>query len=213
MNSLIRSLFCGCVLLLLVVLPAAASPMLASESFTPNPPLIPGGPQQVVATFAIPSGTTFPRNHELQMQTGLGDARWNIQVVLDGNNAAQQTASGSTAFINGEILSYSVNRDVRFTVTVSGTVPASATGPVTVLQLVELDNAGSPVPGSQIVISQPVAGAAVSSSVSEVPTLTPLLVTTSPPVTKSPGFSGAIGILGGILGGILAGLVWMRRGQ
>ncbi|MDD1691291.1 MAG: hypothetical protein LUQ66_11615 [Methanoregula sp.] len=209
MRPMIRSLLCGCILLLLIVLPAAASPILSSESFTPNPPLTPGGPQQVVATFAIPSGTTFPRNHELQMQTGLVDARWNIQVILDGNNAAQQTASGSTAFINGEILSYSVNRDVRFTVTVSGTVPASATGPVTVLQLVELDNAGSPVPGSQIVISQPVAGAAVSSSVSEVPTLTPPLVTTSLPVTKSPGFSVAIGILGCAL----AGLVWMRRRQ
>lgn len=206
---MIRSLLCGCILLLLIVLPAAASPILSSESFTPNPPLVPGGPQQVVATFAIPSGTTFPRNHELQMQTGLVDARWNIQVILDGNNAAQQTASGSTAFINGEILSYSVNRDVRFTVTVSGTVPASATGPVTVLQLVELDNAGSPVPGSQIVISQPVAGAAVSSSVSEAPTLTPPAVTTSPPVTKSPGFSVVIGILGCTL----AGLVWMRRRQ
>jgi hypothetical protein len=143
------------------------------------------------------------------MQTGLVDALWTIQVILDGNNAALQTASGSAAFINGEILSYSVNRDVRFTVTVSGTVPSSATGSVTVLQLVELDNAGSVVPGSQIVITQPVTGATIPSSVSEAPTHIPPLVTTSPPVTKSPGFS----LVPGILGCSMAGLVWMRRRQ
>ncbi|MDD1687529.1 hypothetical protein [Methanoregula sp.] len=209
MNPMNRFLLCGCLLLLLVVLPASASPMLVSQSFTPNPPLVPGGQEQVVATFAIPSGTSFPKTHNLQMQTSLENARWNIQVILDGNNAAQQTASGSAAFINGEILSYSINRDVSFTVTIAGTVPASATGTVTVLDLVEIDNTGNVVPGSEILISQPVAGATVAPVQTTVPTLTLPPVTTAPPVTKSPGFSVVIALLGCCT----AGLAWMRRRQ
>jgi hypothetical protein len=209
MNPKLRFLFCGCVLLLLIVLPAAASPILASDSFNPDPPLVPGGQQQVTAMFAIPSGTTFPKNHNLQMQTGLADARWNIQVIVDNLNAAQQSRSGSTAFVNGELLAYSVNRDVRFTVTVMGKVPSSATGSVILLQLVEIDNNGGTVPGSQIVISQPVAGATVAPVDTSVPTRTPPLVTASPPVSKSPGFAAMIGILGICI----AGLARMRRWQ
>ncbi|MFA6332702.1 MAG: hypothetical protein WCX22_07120 [Methanoregula sp.] len=210
MNPMNRLLLCGCILLLLVVLPASASLTLVSQSFTPNPPLVPGGQQQVVSTFAIPSGTSFPKTHNLQMQTGLENARWNIQVILDGNNAAQQTVSGSTAFINGEILSYSINHDVSFTVTITGTVPASATGTVTVLDLVEIDNTGGIVPGSEIVISQPVAGTTVAPVQTTAPTLTPPPVTTtSPPVTKSPGFSLTITLIGCCV----AGLAWMRHRQ
>ena len=209
MNPMTRFLICGGVLLLLIALPAAASPILASESFTPNPPLVPGGQQQVVSTFAIPSGTTFPRDHELQLQTQLENAKWDIQVIVDGHNAARQTASGSAAFINGMVLSYSVNHDVRFTVTINGNVPASSTGSVTVLDLVEIDNSNNIVPGSEIVISQPVAGTAVAPADTSVPARTPQMVTTSPAVTKSPGFSAAIGILSCCL----AGLAGMRRRQ
>ncbi|MDD4137303.1 MAG: hypothetical protein PHT99_05345 [Methanoregula sp.] len=209
MNPVIRSLLCGCMLLLLIVIPAAASPMLASDSFTPNPPIVPDGQQQVVATFAIPSGTSFPTTHNLQMQTDLVTAQWNIQVILDGNNAARQTVSGSTAFINGEILSYSINSDVRFTVTINGKVPASATGTVTLLRLVEIDNTGGIVPGSEIDIVQPVTGTTPAPAVTTVPTRTSPLVTTSSPVTKSPGFT----IVIGILGCSMAGLIRMRRRQ
>lgn len=207
MNPLFRPFLCGCLLLLIVVVPAAASPMFASESFTPNPPLSPGGPQEVVATFAIPSGTTFPRDHEIQMTTQLENAKWNIQVVVDGHNSAQQTASGTAAFINGMVLSYSVNHDVRFTVTVTGTVPSAATGSVTVIDLIEIDNTGNTIPGSEILVSQPVAGSSMAPAVTTVPTLTPPLTTASPAVTRSPAFSAGIGILAS---GI-AGIVWMRR--
>jgi hypothetical protein len=182
---------------------------MASESFTPNPPLVPGGQQQLVAAFAIPSGTTFPKNHELQMQTDLTNAQWNIQVVLDGNNAAQQSASGSAAFINGEILSYSVNHDVLFTVTITGKVPASQSGTVTVLQLVEIDNTGSIVPGSEIAIVQPVAGAtATVTAGTALPTLTPPLVTTSIPA-QSPGFSSGVCFAGASLA--LCLFLWRRK--
>ena len=207
MNPAMRSLLCVCLLFLLTVLPAAASPTLVSQSLNPNPPLVPGGQQQVMAGFAIPSGTTFPRNHNLQMQTDLVDARWNIQVILDGNNAAQQSDSGSAAFINGALLSYSVNHDVQFTVTIDGTVPSSVSGTVTLMQMVEIDNTGNIVPGSEIVISQPVSGTTVSPAGTSVPTRTPPLVTPSPPVTKSAGFATAIAIAGSCL----AGLAWMRR--
>lgn len=198
----------GCALLLFLALPAAASPVLTSDSFNPGSPLV-AGQQHVVASYVIPSGTTFPRNHELQMQTDLVDAQWTIQVIVDGNNAARQTASGSAAFVNGGILSYPANHDVGFTVTIDGIVPASATGTVTVLQLVEIDNTGNSVPGSQSVITQPVSGASITSVQTAVPSLTPPLVTTTPPVMKSPGSAAGIGITGCCL----AGLVWMRRRQ
>jgi len=183
--------------------------MLASESFTPNPPLSPGGPQEVVATFAIPSGTTFPRDHEIQMTTQLESAKWNIQVVVDGHNSAQQTASGTAAFINGMILSYSVNHDVRFTVTVTGTVPSAATGSVTVIDLIEIDNSGNTIPGSEILVSQLVAGSSTAPAVTTDPPLTPPLTTATPAVTRSPSFSAGIGIFASGL----AGVIWIRRRQ
>ncbi|MDP3564186.1 MAG: hypothetical protein Q8R70_06810, partial [Methanoregula sp.] len=102
------------IVFLLLIPPAAATYTLSAVSYTPNPPLVIGGQQQVVATYYIgPSGsTTFIKGHELQMQTDLANARWNIQVILDGRNAAQQGASGSAAFVNGALLSYSTNHDV-----------------------------------------------------------------------------------------------------
>lgn len=193
--------------LLILSVPASAAQTLVSESFTPNPPFVTGGSQHAVIQYAIASGTTFPKNHEIQMQTDLQHAQWTIQVILDGNNAARQTASGSAAFLSGELLSYSVNHDVQFTVTIDGTVPATATGMVTVLQIVEIDNSGSIVPGSESVISQPVAGAGTPGVMTSpaVPTLTPLLVTTTP-AAKSPGFSVMLCIAGILLASCLIGL-------
>ena len=207
MNFSLRHLICGCLLLLTLCAPAAASPQLTSESFTPNPPLVPGGQQEVVATFSIPSGTTFPKDHELQLQTGLMNAKWNIQVVVDGHNSAQQTASGSAAFINGMVLSYSVNHDVRFTVTVTGTVPSSATGTFTVLDMVEIDNSNAIVPGSEVVITQPVAGAPAVPEMTPLQTLTPQVIPPTTAAAQSPGFPA----LGAILGCGLAFLALLRR--
>lgn len=197
MTPHLHYLFLAVVAMLCLVPAVSATQSLVSESFTPNPPLAPGGSQHAVIQYAITSGTTFPKDHELQMQTDLQNARWNIQVILDGNNAAQQTVSGSAAFLSGELLSYSVNHDVRFTVTIDGTVPATATGMVTVLQLVEIDNSGYVVPGSESTISQPVAGAGTTgvTTAPAVPTLTPPLVTTTQ-ATKSSGFSVVLCIAG-----------------
>jgi hypothetical protein len=90
-------------LLFIFVSPAAATVVLSTVSFVPDPPLSPGGQQRVVATYAIiPSGSaTFAPGHSLQMQTDLTGAQWTLQVTLDRSDAARQTVSGSTAFVNG----------------------------------------------------------------------------------------------------------------
>jgi hypothetical protein len=93
--------------LTLIASPAGASLYLNSESFTPNAPLLPGAGQHSVVSFSLlPAGsTTFIWGHELQMQTELTNAHWNIQVIDNGLNAAQQPATGTAALVNGMILS------------------------------------------------------------------------------------------------------------
>jgi hypothetical protein len=183
--------------LFLFLLPAAAATLVLSGiTFTPSAPLVPGGQQQVVATYTvIPSGsTTFARGHSLQMLTDLTRVQWTIQVTLDGRNAARQTASGSAAFVNGEILSYSTDHDVGIVVTIDGTVPSDASGSLTVLTVEELDNGGNVIPGSVLAVSQPVTGTASPLATSVIPTLTQPLATT--PLPKgSPGFAAPFAII------------------
>ena len=133
---------------LLISSPAAAALVITNESFSPVPPLVGSNGQHAVITIAvIPAGaTTFSRTHMLQMQTALVNARWDILVIVDGISAAQQSASGTTAFVNGFLLSYPTTSDVSVTVTLNGTVPVGKETNVTILQLTELDNAGTPVP-------------------------------------------------------------------
>jgi hypothetical protein len=195
-------------LVLFLVTPVAATYTLSSVSYMPNPPLVIGGQQQVTATFYIgPSGaTTFIKGHELQMLTDLTNARWNIQVLQNGRNAAQQSASGSAAFVNGALLSYSNNNDISLQVTVNGVVPQTQNGQVMVLNVEEIDNSGNVVPGSVITLSQPVAGLLVTAIQSALPTLTPPVVTPPTP-TKSSGFT----LIAGILAFSLSIIVMVRR--
>jgi hypothetical protein len=176
-------------IILLFVSPASAGLVLSDVSFSPDAPLVPGGQQGVVATYTvIPAGSsTFSPGHELQIGTGLLDAQWTMQVTLDGRNAARQTGSGSVVFVNGALLSYSTDHDVGMVVTVDGIVPQNAGGSLSVLQITELDNAGNAVPGSNLTISQPVAGASPAAT-SVIPTLTPPLATTTVP-GAAPGFA------------------------
>jgi hypothetical protein len=195
---------------LLLVSPAIAGLVLSGVSFTPDAPLTPGGQQQVAVTYAvIPAGsTTFARGHSLQMQTNLTQAQWTIQVTLNGRNAARQTASGSVAFINGEILSYSTENDVGILVTVDGMVPADASGSLPVLTVDELDNGGNVVPGSILAVSQPVAGPATPAAPSIVPTLTLLAAPTLP--KGSPGFAPPFAIMG-LIGAVIVMQVFFRK--
>jgi hypothetical protein len=192
-------------------IPGASSTLVLSDvAFTPNAPLVTGSPQHVVAQYAvIPSGaTTFAKGHELQMQTDLTGAKWSIQVTLDGRNAAQQSASGSAAFVNGELLSYSTNHDVGMIVTIDGDVPQTPSDQLMVLQVEEIDNSGNIVPGSVITISQPMAGQPAPAT-SAVPTRTLLVITPTPPPTKAGGFA----LVTGISALVTMLFLWVRRGE
>jgi hypothetical protein len=169
--------------------PATAALVITNESFIPVPPLVANDAQHAVTAFAvIPSGgTTFIRTHTLQMQTALTGARWNIQVIVDGIPAAQQSASGTSAFVNGYLLSYPTTSDVSFMVAQDGTVPADAGSSVTILQVTELDSAGTPVPGGSLTISAPVISLTPGTVTSpQVSGTQPLAATPAP--TRSPGF-------------------------
>ena len=163
-------------LVLLTGAPAAATQVLTNVSFSPVLPLAPGSVQYTTSSITIiPSGaTTFSRYHSLQMQTGLLDAQWDIQVIVNGIPAAQQPASGATAFVNGYLLSYPTTSDLAFTVAINGTVPASAGTTVTVLQVTELDNGGAPVPGSSITVTAPLHSAPPGTPGNPSVTATPL---------------------------------------
>jgi len=213
MTSKVPILLCGILLLIITVSPAAASQVLTSVSCDPTPPFLPGDTQHMVAHYMIiPSGSaTFPKGHDLQMQTNLTDARWTIQVIVDGNPAARQTASGSTAFVNGAILSYTTDHDVSFTATINGSVPEAVNSSVMLLQMVEIDNTGSTVPGSQSSVTRPVA-ATTSEPMTIAPAGPPLTLPPAVPsaaATRSPGFA----VPPAIAAASLAGIFWMRRRQ
>ena len=197
------------ILLLLSLVPAVSATVVLSDvAFTPNPPLEPGKSLDVVARNAIiPSGsTTFAPGHQLQMQTGMDEAKWAIQVTLDGRNAAYLAKSGSVAFVNGELLSYSTNHDVGMVVTVDGIVPSGTAGTLMVLQVDEIDNSGRIVPGSTLTIRQPVAAQTPAGLLSAVPTLTPSRAPAETPPMRAPGF----GTVSGTLSCLLAAAFLLR---
>ena len=178
-----------------------ASLILTNTSFLPAPPLVPGQQKVSVTVVIIPSGAmTFSRTHEIQMQTDLEDARWNIQVMINGIPAARQTAVGSAAFVNGALISYPTNYDVSVVVALDGTVPASAGPEIGLMKAEEIDNSGEVVPGSVVTISRMVAVLTVQ--VTETST-TPATTIPSPPPTEMPGFSILAGI-GALVPGCLA---------
>jgi len=137
--------------------PTSAALVIANESFSPAPPLVENDRQHAVIMIAvIPAGaTTFSRTHTLQMQTDLANARWNIQVFVDGIPAAQQSASGTAAFVNGYLISYPTTSDISLRITLDGTVPLGADMNVTILHVSELDTSGMPVPGSSLNVITP----------------------------------------------------------
>jgi hypothetical protein len=179
---------------LLLGTPAAATLILSDASYTPDSPLVIGGQQSVTVKYFIsPSGaTTFASVHEIQMQTDLEHAQWNIQVLVDGRDAAQQSASGSAAFVNGALLSYSTNNDVSLEVTIDGVVPLTPGDQVLMLLVKEIDNSGTVVPGSVIRLSHPVAGRPGIAGQTVYPTLTPPVVPPTP--AKTAGFPVTWGI-------------------
>jgi len=189
---------CALAAFVLIISPVAATLALSDVSFTPNPPMVPAQPQQVSAKiWVIPSGaTTFASGHEIQLQTTLANAQWDIQIIVDGVPAAHQTAQGNAAFINGALLSYQTNRDVSIVVNVAGTVPANTGSSLRVMQIQELDNNGSVVPGSVITIIQPTTVSTTTPIIPTIPVVTPIKTTL--PLTSSPTRADGFSSLGGI---------------
>jgi len=143
------------------------------------------------------------------MQTDLTNAQWNIQVIDNGQNAAQQSATGNAAFVNGMILSYPNSHDISLSVTIDGTVPSAAGTQVTVLQVEEIDNSGNIVPGSIMTVVEPVAGQTPSPATPQYPTLPQSPVPSSPSPTRSDGFT-LVPVLLAL--SLILGLARMRRG-
>jgi hypothetical protein len=195
-----------------IATPAGATIVSAGSSLQPAAvPLEPLAPQAAVVKIAvIPSGaTTFSENHKLQLQTGLLNASWEIQVLVDGVPAARETPAGDAAFVNGYLLSYGTGHDVTVSVTVTGTVPATPGQPVVLVNAAELDNSGSPVSGSTVTVSAPVASPpGVPQRTAGVPALTgtPAGTGTAPSLTRAGGLFSAAGLAAGAVccGAILA---------
>jgi len=190
---------------LLVGSPAFAALVLTNESFSYVPPLVPGSGQHAVSSITIiPAGaTTFSRYHTLQMQTNLMNARWNIQVMVDGISAAQQSASGTAAFVNGYLLSYPTTSDVVLQITINGTVPASSQVTVNILTVEEIDTTGTVVPGSIVMVSPAVAGTQNTTTVAFSATPSSSPVPAGAPPTQAPGFTAEAGIAAlGLVGSI-----------
>jgi hypothetical protein len=202
--------------LLAVTMPAAATLVLSGATLTPHDlPLVPNQELKLDVKIAIiPSGsTTFARGHTLQIETDLAEAAWSSGVVVDGLPAAQQSARGRVIFINGFLLSYSTNRDVRVEVTVSGTVPEDKVSNITVLRIQELDNGGMPVPEGIITITEPVFPPATVPATGTVPEETTPSPSTTPSPPPSPTKAGGGLSIAGILAAATGGIFYRRNQQ
>lgn len=171
-----------------LVLPCSASYSLRdvtlaplSESYQAVTPL------NISADLAIvPAGpTTFIEGYTLVLSTDLDRPVWNVRVQVDGRQAAVFQKSGTTVFINGYLLSYPVTRDVGVSVGLEGAVPApGAEGTFTVLRVIELNNQGQVVPGSEEIVTRTI----------DVPVPLPSLPLQSDSVAEQPGTTANAGI-------------------
>lgn len=198
-------LFCIVILATCIVtVPVSATFQIQQSSINPSQvPLQPGAKQSVTADISIiPQGmTTFIPGYQLQLTTDLVAPQWDVQVMVNGRPAAVIPVTGSTAFINGFLLSYPNNNDVAVDVSVTGIVPSGVSS-ANLLQVVELDNSGQTVTGSAQTISEPVAVPVTTVVTSPAVTRTSVPATSAPAPTKSPGPGLAV-LTGGLLLGAL----------
>jgi len=150
----------GCIILLallaLLISPGSAFISLKNtQVIPPDDPILAMTPVNATGIIQIiPQGpTTFIEGYTLVLSTDLDFARWNVVVIVDGNQAAVIPKDGSFVFVNGYLLSYPTNQDVAVRVQVNGTVPAlqDAT-PFRVMQAEELNNQGQVVGDSEQVV-------------------------------------------------------------
>jgi len=146
--------------------------------------LSPRAPVQVSFVIAIiPSGaTTFPPGHSLVLSTDLLSPEWSVEIDLDGVPNDRTTRFNNVVFFNGFLLSYPTTRDVSLHVNLTGEVPSS--GNVSLFRVVELDNQGMPVPGSEYIV--PGAVATLTTLPPATPAGTTSVLPSPPPVTTTP---------------------------
>jgi len=179
-------------ILLAIPVPAMAALVLSQAVLTPqNLPLTPGQELRLDAAIAIiPSGArTFSTGHSLQLETDLADGSWNTVVVVDGIPADREAGQGRVFFVPGFVLSYYTYRDVALNVTVEGTVPWGTGPDIMVLRILELDDSGLPVPGSEVTVTEQVSSPATSPATATVPGTAAPPPSSSPAPTKASGFS------------------------
>ena len=139
----------------------------------------------------IPQGpTTFIEGYTLVLSTDLERARWNVMVLVDGNQAAVIPKEGNFVFINGFLLSYPTNRDVAVSVQVNGTVPELQDGtPFRVMQAEELNNQGQVVGDSEEVTVRTVMNRGILPSQTPDGGMITTVVTVPVPTTTKAGIS------------------------
>jgi hypothetical protein len=142
----------------LLIIPASAGFTLQDVQVYPTGEnLQPGTPASVSATAQIiPQGpTTFIEGYTMVTSTEVDRASWDIAIIVDGRRTAVFRKTGSTVFINGYLLSYPTSRDVAVKIKVDGYAPSVPAGsPFTVLRVIELNNQGQLISGSEQTVSR-----------------------------------------------------------
>ncbi len=175
------------ILAVFVAAPAVATTYVEDVALSPQVAAVPPGtPMNLTCSILLSSSgaQTFVPGHVLVLSTGLDRASFSIQVYVDRRPAAFIPGTGPVVFVNGYLLAYPSSQDVSVAVAMSGYVPESASGTVTVLQIEELDNSGIVIPASVFTVNQ-----AVSGPVTTTETVPPTITVTpskTPPVTTIP---------------------------
>jgi hypothetical protein len=185
-------------IILLAILAILITPCSAFLSLQ-DVQVIPPGASLPVATVVnatgliqiIPQGpTTFIEGYTLVLSTDLERARWNVMVLVDGNQAAVIPKEGNFVFINGFLLSYPTNRDVAVSVQVNGTVPELQDGtPFRVMQAEELNNQGQVIGDSEEVAVRTVMNPGTLPSQTPDSGIVTTVVTVPVPTTTKAGIS------------------------
>ncbi len=151
------SLLVLCFLSLLIIPVSAGFTLQDVQVYPTGESYQPGTPMSVSATAQIiPQGpTTFIEGYTMVTSTELDRASWDVAVIVDGRRAAVFQKAGSTVFINGYLLSYPTSRDVAVRIKIDGYSPSVPAGsPFTVLRVIELNNQGQLISGSEQTVSR-----------------------------------------------------------
>lgn len=175
------------IFVLLIVQSASASVAVQMLRVNPADTIPPGGQAQVsLDLVVIPSGSdTFQPGHTLVFSTDLEDPHWVIVIVLDGMQNDRSEWYNNVVFLNGYLLTYPTTRDVAIRVNLTGKAPAGPAN-ITLARMVELNNEGRTVPGSEIIVpgnvslyDTPLPGTITTTPATSSTTLPPAQTTTS----------------------------------